>query len=132
MRGVKRHWPLGILAVIGLALVFTNLGSDYFWADEGDTAVFALNITKFGLPKAWDGVTFTEADEGKRLNGDLIMVSHPWVQYYVTAASFLAFGENTFAARLPFALAGWMTILLVYAVVWRISRNPRAAFAAAA
>ncbi len=126
------HWPFALLAALGLALLLTNLGSDYLWADEGDTAVLASSIVKFGVPKAWDGVTFTDSDKGARENNDLIMVSHPWVQYYVVAAAFFVLGENTFSARLPFALAGWLTILLVYAFVWRITANRWAAFCAAA
>jgi 4-amino-4-deoxy-L-arabinose transferase-like glycosyltransferase len=103
---IRRHWPFACLAALALALVLTNLGSDYLWADEGDTAVLAVSIVRNGVPKAWDGVTFTDSDKGARVNRDLVMISHPWVQYYVTAASFLLLGENTFAARLPFALAG--------------------------
>jgi hypothetical protein len=59
------------------------------------------------------------------------MVTHPWIQYYLTAASFLIFGQNTFAARFPFALAGWMSILLVYVFLWRLLGNRRTAFSAA-
>lgn len=129
---IRSHWPFAILAALGLALLLTNLGSDYLWADEGDTAVLASNIVKFGVPRAWDGVTFTDSDKGARENDDLVMVSHPWMQYYVVAASFFVLGENTFSARLPFALAGWLTIPLVYAFVWRVTTNRWAAFYAAA
>ena len=41
------------------------------------------------------------------------MISRPWLQYYVAAASFAVFGESPWAARFPFALAGLATILLV-------------------
>ncbi|MEY2600920.1 MAG: hypothetical protein QOJ36_239 [Verrucomicrobiota bacterium] len=128
---IQSHWPLAIMAVIGAALIFTNLGAGYLWADEGDTAVLASNVLKFGVPKAWDGVTFIDSDFGARENDQLVMVSSPWVQYYVTAASFLVFGQNTFAARVPFALAGWMSILLVYFIVWQVTTNRWAAFSAA-
>ena len=128
---VRSHWPLAIIAVIGAAFIFTNLGAGYLWADEGDTAVLASNILKFGVPKAWDGVTFIDSDFGARENDQLVMVSSPWVQYYVTAASFFVFGQNTFAARFPFALAGWMSILLAYFIVWKVTANRRAAFSAA-
>jgi hypothetical protein len=128
---IRSHWPFAIIAVIGAAFIFTNLGAGYLWADEGDTAVLASNILKFGVPKAWDGVTFMDSDFGARENDQLVMVSSPWVQYYVTAASFFVFGQNTFAARFPFALAGWMSILLVYFIVWQITANRRAAFSAA-
>lgn len=132
IRFVKQHWPFALLATLGLWLVLANLGSDYLWEDEGDTAVLASNILKFGVPKAWDGVTFTESDKGARLNNDLVMVSHPWAQYYVAAGSFLLLGESTFAARLPFALAGWLTIVLAYVFVWRITGSRATAFSAAA
>lgn len=124
---LRRHCGFLIVAVIGGVLIFTNLGSGYLWADEGDTAVLAHNIDKFGLPRAWDGKTFMDSDFGARVNSDLVMVSSPWLQYYVTAASFALFGESTFAARFPFALAGWLTILLVYRLIWTATADRRAA-----
>ena len=131
-RQLRSHWPFAIVAVVGAVLIFTNLGSDYLWEDEGDTVALASNILKFGVPKAWDGGAFLDSDHGARLNRDLVMVTHPWIQYYLTAASFLVFGENTFAARIPFAIAGWMSILFVYLFVWRLFGNRLTAFSAAA
>src|SRR5437660_389384 len=105
------HRELLLLVVLASLVLFLNLGRDILWEDEGDTAVLASSILKYGVPRAWDGVTFTDADKGDRVNERLIMVSHPWIQYYVTAASFLIFGETTFAARFPFALAGVLTLI---------------------
>jgi 4-amino-4-deoxy-L-arabinose transferase-like glycosyltransferase len=121
-----------IVAVIGAFFIFTNLGLDYLWEDEGDTAALAVNILKFGVPKAWDGSAFLDSDHGARLNHDLVMVTHPWVQYYLAAGSFVVFGQNTFAARIPFALTAWMSILLVYFFLWGMTQNRIAAFSAAA
>src|SRR5438309_3798727 len=129
---LRRHWSLAVVAIVGAVLIFTNLGSDYLWEDEGDTVALASNILKFGVPKAWDGGAFLDSDHGARLNRDLVMVTHPWIQYYLAAASFLVFGENTFAARIPFAIAGWMSILFVYLFVWRLFGNRLTAFSAAA
>jgi hypothetical protein len=129
---VRRHWPLLIVAAAGMALILTDLGSDYLWEDEGDTAVLALSVVKHGVPKAWDGVTFFDSDKGTRETENLTMVSHPWLQFYVTALSFRIFGESAFAARLPFALAGVMTILLVYLFVWQVTSNRWSSFCAAA
>src|SRR5438874_3725907 len=128
---LRWHWPLAVVGVIGAVLIFTNLGSDYLWEDEGDTAALASNILKFGVPKAWDGAAFLDSDHGARLNRDLVMVTHPWVQYYLTAASFLVLGQNTLAARFPFALAGWMSILFVYVFLWRFIGSRLAGFSAA-
>jgi Dolichyl-phosphate-mannose-protein mannosyltransferase len=126
------HWLLILTAIVGLFLFFAGLGKDDLWADEGDTAVFAANITKYGIPKAWDGVTFIDSDKGARLNHDLILVTSPWLQYYATAGSFLVFGKNTFSARFPFAIAGWLTVLLAYRLVLKTTANRWAAFCAAA
>jgi 4-amino-4-deoxy-L-arabinose transferase-like glycosyltransferase len=128
---LRSHWPLVTLAVLGLAILLTNLGTDYLWADEGDTAVLASSILKLGVPKAWDGVTFTDSDLGARENQQLVMVGTPWVQYYVAAASFLLFGQNTFATRLPFALAGWFTVLLGFRLIRRLTGDWKAAFSGA-
>ena len=129
---MRKHWPFAILAALALTLLVANLGSGYFWEDEGDTAVLATNILKFGVPKACDGVTFLDSDKGARLNNELVMVSHPWLQYYLTAGSFALFGQNNFAARLPFALAGWLTILVVYLSVYGLTSNRWAGFCSSA
>jgi hypothetical protein len=89
---LRPHWPLLIAAALGAILIFTNLGSGYLWADEGDTAVLARNILRFDVPRAWDGTTFMDSDFGARVNRDLVMVSSPWLQYYVVATSFGIFG----------------------------------------
>ena len=125
------HWPFAVLATIGLALLLTNLGKDNLWADEGDTAVLASNIVKTGLPKAWDGVTFIDSDKGARLNHALVMISSPWLQYYVAAGTFLLLGESTLAARLSFALAGWLTAIFAYRLVLRSTASRTAAFCTA-
>jgi hypothetical protein len=128
----RRHWPFAIVAVIAAVFIFTNIGRDYLWEDEGDTAALASNILKFGVPKAWDAAAFLDSDHGARLNSDFVMITHPWVQYYLAAGSFLVFGQNTFAARFPFAIAGWLSILLAYAFVSQTTGSRLAAFSAAA
>lgn len=120
---LRHHWPLLAVLTLACAVVFPNLRLDYLWSDEGDTAVLARTILQSGVPKAWDGVTFTDSDFGARVNDDLVMVSHPWLQYYVTAASFAILGESAFAARLPFALLGILTVALVYAAVMRVTAH---------
>src|SRR5262249_15971838 len=79
---------------------------------------------------AWDGVTFSAPDFGKRLTDDLVMISHPWLQYYLAAGSFAIFGESAWAARAPFALTGIATVILVYALMWTWTRQRLAAITA--
>jgi 4-amino-4-deoxy-L-arabinose transferase-like glycosyltransferase len=118
-----RHGPILAITAMAAVLIFFNLGRDYFWEDEGDTAVLASSILREGVPVAWDGITLTVPDFGQRLTGDFVMVSHPWLQYYLTAAAFALFGKTPFAARLPFAIAGLATIIMIYIIGVRLLRN---------
>jgi 4-amino-4-deoxy-L-arabinose transferase-like glycosyltransferase len=130
-RLAREHIAFLVLWLLVGVLLFADLGGDYLWADEGDTAVLASAVLDTGVPRAWDGVTFSDSDLGQRVNDDLVMVSHPWLQYYVVAASFAIFGETTFAARLPFAIAGWLTLPLLYALVLRVTGDRRSAWTSA-
>jgi hypothetical protein len=127
-----------LVAVLALALfpLFYDLGGPLLWEDEGDTAAFAQRIVATGLPTAWDGRTFLDSDYGFRvaprlLGHDFVMIGTPWLPFYTAAGSFALFGESTFAARLPFALASLATLALLYALVARATGCSRAAFAAA-
>ncbi|HEX2484698.1 MAG TPA: glycosyltransferase family 39 protein [Myxococcota bacterium] len=129
-RAVRRR-DVALLLALAALLVLPNLGGPRLWSDEGDTAVFARTILARGLPYAWDGRTFTESDRGRRLNEDLLMVGTPWLPYYATAASFAALGESAFSARLPFALCAVAAVALLYLLVADLTRDRRAALAAA-
>jgi 4-amino-4-deoxy-L-arabinose transferase-like glycosyltransferase len=48
-----------------------------------------------------------------RLNG-VVRLQKPPLAYWLAAGSFRLFGINDFAGRLPFALAGWLTLGIVY------------------
>lgn len=128
---LRAHRGIALLVLVAVVPVFGNLGAGTLWADEADTAVFAHSILETGLPNAWDGTTFTDSDAGRRLTPGLLLVGTPWAPYYLTAASLAVFGENTFAARLPFALAGLGTLVVLYALVWRWTASRLAALLAA-
>jgi hypothetical protein len=127
--------PLVLVALVGAWPVLGGLGAQRLWEDEADTAVLARNVLRFGLPVAWDGVTFSDSDFGRRVTPrlfgtDFVVVGTPWLAYYAAAASFALFGESTAAARLPFAVAGLATVVLLCALVRRTTGDLRAALAA--
>src|SRR5262245_32099907 len=130
--GALRHRGILLVALLSLLPLFANLGGGPLWSDEADTAVFARTILQRGVPSAWDGTTFTESDRGTRIGPKLIMVGTPWVPYYATALSLALFGETSFAARLPFALAGLATLPLLYLLVLRTTQDRRTAVIASA
>jgi hypothetical protein len=63
------------------------------------------------------------------LNGIYFQIS--WLQAYVVAASFWLFGESSWAARIPFAVAGWLCVPLVAWVVTKAGGTRQAARIAA-
>ena len=137
-----RGWRFIAPAVIGsLAslLLLWGLADRYLWQDEASTAVLALRMLRFGRPLAYDGVNLLTIDSvvaedartidsrttspkaaidyytGRHdFKSDTTWTFHPWGQFIVTAVSLKLLGQNTIAARLPFAFAGIITVLLLY------------------
>lgn len=130
-----RPWLLGIagmyvvLAAAVFFFAFYNLGGRMLWGDEAETATLARNVLKFGVPKVDDGLNHISLHGDKFDARDGVWTWSPWLQEYVTAASFGVFGTNTWAARAPFALIGWLAVMLLGAVAWKIYRSHRIALA---
>jgi hypothetical protein len=135
-----------ILALLAAVLLFWGLGDKYLWQDEAATAVLAERLLKFGRPLAYDGVNlvtidyFATQDTGtigdrtgdpKRavdyyiqrgdFKPDTTWIWQPWGQFVAAAIGLRLLGATTLAARLPFALAGLATVLLLYRLVRRYS-----------
>lgn len=100
-----KRWPwLGLLC-LGLLLGFAFQGSRGLWStDEGRYVDGALQMLDSGnyLVPAYSPIE--------------VNLSKPPLTYWVIAASIKVFGRNTWAARLPCALAFVATIWLVYGI----------------
>jgi hypothetical protein len=124
------------------ALVFAGLGSPLFWYDEGETAMLGRRILEYGYPKVHgaDGNIVYAARHPISLATDASLdayLNSPWGQYYVGAlgvawsdtASDLH--ERTRRVRLPFAIAGWLGVLMLggaAASLWPEAAGTRARF----
>ena len=94
--------------------LFFNLGDRTLWGDEAETALLAQNILKFGVPQVDDGKNYiTLFGDGVDSNEKGLWTWSPWADEYMTAASFAIFGTNTWAARLPSALFGLLSVLFL-------------------
>ncbi len=146
-----------LLAAAASALLFWNLGGKYLWQDEAATAVLGERMLRYGRPLAYDGKnlitmdSFADEDPGTidgRTSGvelelrylvargdfksDTTWVGQPWGQFALAGLSLAVFGHGTAAARLPFAIAGLATVLLLYVFAVRVFADRAMALLASA
>ncbi|MBF0319402.1 MAG: glycosyltransferase family 39 protein, partial [Nitrospirae bacterium] len=110
-----------LISCLAFFLIFYHLGDRLMWGDELTTALLAVNINKFGLPKVSDEknvITYIgeEIDADKYGN----WIWSPWLAEYLAAASFKLFGQSTAAARMPFAIIGFLSVALIAFAAYRI------------
>jgi 4-amino-4-deoxy-L-arabinose transferase-like glycosyltransferase len=131
-QALRRYWPLlALLLGCGL-LFFLNLGSPSLWQDEAQTALISRTVLAGGVPRGYDGLNYFSQELGAEYGPNHIWRWHTWLPFYVLAGAFKLFGQSTAVARLPFALCGWLSVGLLYAVCLRLWRSRRDAFVAAA
>jgi len=123
----------GVILATLLCAVLSLLGLDRhpFWPDEAITAIYSRNTARYGLPYAWDGRNLCAYGDGTSLDRHMLAAAYPWLQFYVAALGFLAFGATTFAGRLPFALLGVACVPLTYLLALRLRRTKAEATLAA-
>ncbi len=108
--------PAYLLAMLSLAslLFLTNLSNQYLWQDEAQTALISKTILDHGVPLGYDGRNHYSQELGAEYDDSYVYRWQTWFSFYVVAASFSLFGTNTLAARLPSALLGIGTVILLY------------------
>ena len=126
----------GLLLGAALFLCFYRLDARLLWGDEAETATLARNVLQFGVPKTSDGLneitllTVLGRDVVASKNG--VWTWSPWLQEYLAAGSFAVFGPTTWAARAPFALIGWLSVVATGWLAFRVYRSHAIALAAIA
>jgi len=120
---MKKYIPILIILFAATLLLFLNLGNQYLWQDEAETASLAKNILEYGFPKAFDGRNLINPTIRTGFGNNYGWRYHPWGQFYITSLSFLIFGVNTFSARLPFALLGVVNVILLYILSYRLTKQ---------
>jgi len=96
-----------------MPLYFYGLGDTYLWQDEAHTALLGRHTVRYGLPMVGEGHESASALSGDDAGAGGVFLHIPPLQAYACAASFVIFGESSWSARLPFALAGWLCVLLL-------------------
>jgi 4-amino-4-deoxy-L-arabinose transferase-like glycosyltransferase len=119
----KYQYFIIVFTVLAGVLLFANLGNQYLWQDEAETALLGRRVLEYGYPKAFDGKNLINPTIRTSFSGDYGWRYHPWGQFYITAAAFRVFGESNFSARLLFALMGLLNIPLLYILALRLTRE---------
>ncbi len=103
-------------AILGAALVLflSNLGNQYLWDDEAQTALISKTILTHYIPMGHDEKNSFIQEFGISYTKNYIWTWHPWLHFYVLAVFFKLFGISTFVARLPFALFGIASVFMTY------------------
>jgi hypothetical protein len=123
-------YPWVISLVILMTLIIPAARAHELWGDEAETALFARNILKYGVPKGWDGTNIMGINNAVVLDKNLINHTSPWAQYYMVAGSFALFGQNSVTARIPSIILSLLSIPLLYVVAKKITGDNQAAFLA--
>ena len=108
---LRTHLALVFLIPFSFLLIFTGLDDSVLQMDEGADTFISNTILKYGYPMHSDGIHYV-MPYGDVFDG--IFVYRTWVPYYLQSASLLLFGQNTFSARLPFAIAGVLSVWSLY------------------
>ena len=108
-RGLKKDLPVILLLL--LPLFFYKLGQSSLvsW-DEAWYAEISRNIVKSGdlFNLVWNGAPFSDKPPG---------------QFWIEALVFKFFGVSEFTARIPSAIAGLLSLLLIYLIGKSFSRG---------
>ncbi len=113
-----------ILAVLFFASIFRHLSYPLLWNDEGDTAMFASRILEYGIPKVHDGKNIlhvhpvTDMDLVVNKKWDMYTADTVLTYYWAVPGAWLArkvedIYDKTFLFRAPFALSGFLGVLIM-------------------
>ncbi|MGA2179978.1 MAG: glycosyltransferase family 39 protein [Verrucomicrobiota bacterium] len=112
-------------------LLFYHLDNHLLWGDEGETAVLAKNVAQFGVPRTFDGTNYILLHGRRDETRDHVWIWSPWLQEYLAASAFIVLGPTTWAARAPFALIGWCSLVALALIAYKIYRSHWVALASA-
>lgn len=121
----KRIFTIELLLVlISACFLFIRIGHYSFWDDEAVVALSAKAILKTGDTSAFvDDHNVVAYRNGVLLHNGKDR-STPPLPAYITALTFKLLGQTTWAARLPFAFAGFCCILVIVRWLHRLEPTP--------
>ncbi|MBN2011809.1 hypothetical protein JW960_20940 [candidate division KSB1 bacterium] len=132
---LKAIWPHVLLLLVAYFAFVWRLDGSLLWRDEATTACWSRSMVEnqWIVPRVWDGEQLAvQGPKGHDFNDHFLPSMQSWLQFYVTAASFAVFGVSTFAARSPFALLGFLGIVLLRKLFLTLFKSEKIAWLGAA
>ena len=117
----KTLWILAFILLIGAVLRFLGLGSSELLFDEGLYALRSIGYLDYLDAAAQPTPVEWLANQDLPWWTSLSFHDHPPLIFLIQHLSFKLFGDSLFAARLPSAIFGILSILLVYLIALRIT-----------
>lgn len=128
MKKLKTHHIILLLILsASFFLLFYKLGDAGLWQDEAQTALVGKSVLETGLPHVkGDKNNFFQL-KNAIFKENLLWRWHPWLQFYVSAASQKIFGKNTFGARALFVFFGFLCLPLIYLLAFEATGSRKTA-----
>lgn len=126
----KNFFALFLILLVAAFFVFYALGQGTFSLDESVAANLSWNTLRFGYPRAWDGRNFITLHNGAEFNWRFTWVLHPWLSFYVKTPSLWLVGKSALGLRLPMAIFGMLTLVLIYAFALQVTADKQFALLA--
>ena len=124
-----KSYFLWVLLLIAAFFLFYNLGDRLLWGDEAFFGLLGKTTLKYGYPSNFDGTNIIYGNfEGTvfkfyNASGVYVWKWHPWLIFYILAASIKIFGSNTLSIRLFPAFFGLLTVLMMYLFALKLTKN---------
>lgn len=113
---MKYLGPAAVICLSAFTLLWRIDGA-VLWRDEATTACWARQMVerKMLAPRVFNGERLiVQAADGHDFNDRFLPVMQGWLQFYVAALGFLVAGVGTLSARMPFVIAGALSLWALY------------------
>ena len=127
MKLFLQKYDIYVVAFVAAILLLANLGNQYLWQDEAQTALISKTILERGLPYGTDGKNFFSQELGAEYGENYIWKWHTWFPFYIQAFFFWLFGTSNFVARLPFALFGVGSVIYTFLLAKKLFKEDKIA-----
>jgi len=107
-----------LLVAISIFFLFFGLGHYALWDDEADTALFGQAVWRTGDTDAFLDHNIIAHSNGTELEGLKNRYLSP-LQFYLAAPFVGRFPGSALAARFPFAVFGFLTIIVIIVWLWK-------------